>query len=192
MSALVCWSHPSNTWCWHNVHFNTLSLLLLSCTNILISLPLLCFQKMGTWLVCAPWHWSHWWGQRIVTSTGCRPLWCPPCKNFYPCSTTQRLTEQETIRLSINERQPHQPHPTVPWPPSSGTPINEFNTEGYISCAFPTLFPTGAADFPAPRPNAVTIGNYFKHLLMYDDGHFARHPRFRYFALNWQLVGFVA
>ena len=112
-------------------------------------------------------------------------------RTFIP-STTQRLTEQETIRLSINERQPHQPHPTVPWPPSSGTPINEFNTEGYISCAFPTLFPTGAADFPAPRPNAVTIGNYFKHLLMYDDGHFARHPRFRYFALNWQLVGFVA
>ena len=69
--------------------------------------------------------------------------------------------------------QPHQPHPTVPWPPSSGTPINKFNTEGYISCAFPTLFPAGAADFVAPRPNAVTI---FKHLLMYDDSRFARHP----------------
>ena len=26
---------------------------------------------------------------------------------------------------------------------------------------------TGTADFVAPRPNAVTIGNYFKHL-MYD------------------------
>ena len=90
--------------------------------------------------------------------------------------------------MMINELQPHQPHPTVPWPPSSGTPINEFNTEGYISCAFPTLFPTlfptGAADFVAPQPNVVTIGNYFKHLLMYDDGRFTRHPRFRYFALN--------
>ena len=107
-------------------------------------------------------------------------------RTFVP-STAQRLTEQETIRQSINERQSHQSLPTVPWPPSSGTPINEFNTEGYISCAFPTLFPTGAADFVAPRPNAVTIGNYFKHLLMYDDGRFARHPRFRYFALNTEM-----
>ena len=31
------------------------------------------------------------------------------------------------------------------------------------------------------------FGNYFKHLLMYDDGRFARHPRFRYFALNTEM-----
>ena len=36
----------------------------------------------------------------------------------------------------------------------------------------------GAADFIAPRPLAVTVGNY---LLMYADGRFARHPRFCYF-----------
>ena len=77
--------------------------------------------------------------------------------------------------------------PTVSWPPTSGTPINEFNTEGYITCAFPTLFPTGAADFVASRPHAVTIGNYVKHLMMYEDGHFARHPRFCYFALNTEM-----
>ena len=105
---------------------------------------------------------------------------------FVP-STAQTLTEKETIRQSINDQQPHLPSQTVPWPPSSGTPINEFITEGYISRAFPTLFPTGAADFVAPRPNAVTVGNYFKHLLIYDDGRFARHPRFRYFALNTEM-----
>ena len=42
----------------------------------------------------------------------------------------------------------------------------------------------GAADFVAPRPLAVTVGNY---LLMYADGRFARHPRFRYFALNTEM-----
>ena len=57
------------------------------------------------------------------------------------------------------------------WPPSGATPINELNTEGYISCAFPT-FPTGAADFVAPLPLTVTVGNYFKHLLMYADGRY--------------------
>ena len=42
----------------------------------------------------------------------------------------------------------------------------------------------GAADFVAPRPLAVTVGNY---LLMYADGRFARHPHFRYFALNTEM-----
>ena len=45
----------------------------------------------------------------------------------------------------------------------------------------------GAADFVAPRPLAVTVGNYFKHLLMYADGRFARHPHFRYFAFNTEM-----
>ncbi len=39
-------------------------------------------------------------------------------------------------------------------------------TEGYMTCAFPTLFPMGNADFSAPRVNAVSIGSYFKHLMM--------------------------
>ena len=97
--------------------------------------------------------------------------------------TEEERAEQEAIRQSVQERQSNLPS-TVAWPPAGETPINEFKTEGYISCAFPTLFPTGAADFVAPRACAVTIGNYLKHLLMYEDGRFARHPRFCYFALN--------
>ena len=73
---------------------------------------------------------------------------------FVPMSTTG-LTEQQTIRQSV--QQPTTAPPTVPWPPASGSPINEFNTEGYISCAFPTLFPTGATDFVAPRAHTVTL-----------------------------------
>ena len=56
-----------------------------------------------------------------------------------------------------------------------------------MTCAFPILFPTGAADFSAPRPRPVTIGYYFKHLLMHREGRFARHPRFRYFAINTEM-----
>ena len=90
----------------------------------------------------------------------------------------------------MQERQSHQQRvspPTVLWPPSGATPINEFSTEDYMSCAFPILFLTGAADFVAPRPFQVTIGNYFKHLLMYKDGQFTKRPRFRYFALNMEM-----
>ena len=53
--------------------------------------------------------------------------------------------------------------------------------------AFPALFPTGAADFLGRRCNQVTIGYYFKHLLMYEDSRFAIHPRFRFFALNTEM-----
>ena len=65
--------------------------------------------------------------------------------------------------------------------------INEFTTEGYFSCAFPTLFPTGAGDFSGQRQNQVTICNYFKYLTMYDDNRFSKHPRFRFFALNTEM-----
>ena len=39
----------------------------------------------------------------------------------------------------------------------------------------------------APRQQVVTIANYFKHLMLYHDQRFAKHPRFRYFALNTQM-----
>ncbi len=99
----------------------------------------------------------------------------------------QKITEQETIKKSVEQRSSNFQKQTVPWPKSGDTPVNEFQTEGYITCAFPTLFPTGAGDFVAPRPRTVTAGNYFKHLMMYGDGQFAKHPRFRYFALNTEM-----
>ncbi len=99
----------------------------------------------------------------------------------------QKITEQETIKKSVEQRSSNFQKQTVPWPKSGDTPVNEFQTEGYITCAFPTLFPTGAGDFVVPRPRTVTAGNYFKHLMMYGDGQFAKHPRFRYFALNTEM-----
>ena len=64
--------------------------------------------------------------------------------------------------------------------------MNSTQRTTYISSAFPTLFLTGAADFVAPWPNAVTTSNYFKHLLTYD-GQFTWHPRFCYFELNTEV-----
>ena len=106
--------------------------------------------------------------------------------SFVPV-VARKLTEEESVRKSVQERQTKHPEQVVPWPPTGDTPISEFRTEGYMSCAFPTLFPTGAGDFLAPRLNTVTVGEYFKHLLRYGDGQFARHPRFRYFALNTEM-----
>jgi len=102
---------------------------------------------------------------------------------FVP-TTTRVMTEQQRIEESILNAQNSQ---HISWPSTTGNPVNEFTTEGYISCAFPTLFPTGAADFLASQQRIVTIGNYFKHLMLYHDQRFAKHPRFRYFALNTQM-----
>ena len=88
---------------------------------------------------------------------------------------------------SSEEHGAHPLHPTIAWPQLGTVPVNEFTTKGYISAAFPTLFPTGTADFTAPRDRKVTIGNYFKHMILYHDGRFAKHPRFRYYALNTQM-----
>lgn len=56
------------------------------------------------------------------------------------------ITEEEAIQQSVIQGNSH-----VNWPVTTGNAVNEFTTEGYMSCAFPTLFPTGMADFLAPR-----------------------------------------
>ena len=73
------------------------------------------------------------------------------------------------------------------WPTYGSNPISEFTTEGYFTQAFPALFPMGAGDFRSPRLRSVTLGEYLKHIMRYIDGRFARHPRFRYFALNTMM-----
>jgi len=93
------------------------------------------------------------------------------------------MTKENNIRASLQQFSPS----SMPWPSRDNNPINEFSTEGYCSCAFPTLFPTGPADFLVSRLNKVTIGNYLKHLLMYGDGRFTKHCRLRYFALNTEM-----
>ena len=75
----------------------------------------------------------------------------------------------------------------VDWPAITNQLIDEFNSEGYWSRAFPTLFPTGAGEYLAPRQRRLTLGQYSKHLIRYRDGRFAQHPRFRYFALNTMM-----
>lgn len=68
------------------------------------------------------------------------------------------------------------------------TPIAEFNTsEACLSLAFPSLYPTGRAEFVAPRLREISYASYVKLMLCYRDGRFARHPRFRYATFNTLL-----
>ena len=73
----------------------------------------------------------------------------------------QSMTEQEAVVKSVEERQSSSSlsplSATLMGPSIGGMPINEFTTEGYFTCVFPTLFPIGAADFSGRRQNQVTI-----------------------------------
>ena len=62
-------------------------------------------------------------------------------RTFVP-GVYQSRTETETVRQLLENS-------TIMWPNREHNPINEFSMEGYFSRAFPTLFPTGAAEFLA-------------------------------------------
>ena len=94
------------------------------------------------------------------------------------------LSEIEAIRaeMCINGLTASPENP-LSWP-SSGEPLSEFTTEGLFTKAFPVLFPLGRADFSLPRRKSLALYEWVKHLMRYRDPRFARHPRFRFFALN--------
>ena len=50
--------------------------------------------------------------------------------------------------------------------------------------AFPTLHPTGRADFNTSRSRKVDLNDYARHLMCFHDGRFGRHPRWRFFVFN--------
>jgi ATP-dependent DNA helicase PIF1 len=75
--------------------------------------------------------------------------------------------------------------PGLPAPSIRQTPIDEASGKDRIfAMAFPTLYPTGQADFNTSRVRKVALNDYIRHLLCYKDGRFGRHPRWRFFAFN--------
>ena len=96
------------------------------------------------------------------------------------------VTEQDSVRQSVQERQTTQGSSgssTPLWPTIMSSQLKDTSLLPYLY----TLHPTGAADFLGQRQNEITIGYYFKHLIMYYNGCFAKHPRFRFFALNTEM-----
>ena len=71
--------------------------------------------------------------------------------------------EEVAINDTLERVQNQNPH--VLWPEIEGSPINEFQTVGYIVRAFPTLYPTGKADLRTECPRDIKPAEYFKHLI---------------------------
>lgn len=63
-------------------------------------------------------------------------------------------------------------------------PICEYRSKGYMTLAFPTLFPFGRGYFDQTRSVDVSWQQWSQHLERYHDLRFATHRRFPYFVLN--------
>ena len=131
-------------------------------------------QSLAHHMIVYHYHWFHMFNKIILVKTlkeHYKHLHLESSEDTDPADVAtfipvvaRKMTEKETIRKSVHHRQPTEDQ-IVPWPENGSVPIDEFKTEGYISCAFPTLFPTGEADFIATRLQSVTVGMYFRHLM---------------------------
>ncbi|KID81125.1 ATP-dependent DNA helicase PIF1 [Metarhizium guizhouense ARSEF 977] len=77
------------------------------------------------------------------------------------------------------------PPACLPAPSIRKTPIDEASGKDRIfAMAFPTLYPTGRADFNTPRLRKVDLNDYARHLMCFHDGRFGQHPRWRFLVFN--------
>ncbi|KAJ7040144.1 hypothetical protein C8F04DRAFT_948875, partial [Mycena alexandri] len=104
-------------------------------------------------------------------------------RGFVPNVTTAQTELEQLHAAAFHNDSP----PILTMPAVHGTPINEYSGQAIAINAFPSLFPTGMADFGAHREIKVTMKEWAAHLMRFKDGRFARHPRFRYWALNTVL-----
>ena len=85
-------------------------------------------------------------------------------------------TEIESIVQEITGRR--LPPPSLPAPSIRMTPIDEASGKDRIfAMAFPTLYPTGRADFNTPRLRKVDLNDYARHLMCFHHGRFGQHLR---------------
>ena len=94
-------------------------------------------------------------------------------------------TEFDLIQQALDTNQNAVRNNGIPAPSIRSTPLDEASgTDKLFAMAFPTLYPTGQADFNSPRVRKVDLSNYAGHLLRYSDGRFGQHPRWRFFIFN--------
>ena len=88
-----------------------------------------------------------------ATSSHLQSLSCTdqPPNSFepYELQSSSFILTQTNVRTQVEEIRQflHKPNiplpPSIDWPPIEMSPINEYNIEGLLSMAFPTLFPIG-------------------------------------------------
>jgi hypothetical protein len=108
----------------------------------------------------------------------------PPAVQSIVPNLNVTTTEVDLIREQLTDllplRNAHAPAPSI-----RQTPLDEASgNDRLFAMAFPTLYPTGAADFNCPRLRKVDLSDYARHLLCFHDNRFGRHPRWRFLIFN--------
>jgi len=107
----------------------------------------------------------------------------PPNAQSMVPDTNTTATEADLILQGITGQRPVPSG--LPAPSIRMTPIDEASgKERIFAMAFPTLYPTGRADFNASRVRKVDLNEYARHLMCYHEGRFGRHPRWRFLVFN--------
>lgn len=75
------------------------------------------------------------------------------------------------------------------YPEKSSVPLSEYKAPGWMTLAWPALFPLGRGDFGETREHTLTWKQWSMHLQKFHDGRFAQHVRFPYFLLNTRERG---
>jgi len=111
------------------------------------------------------------------------PEFPPPNAQSMVPNLNINTTEVDLILNEISGR--NSLPPGLPAPSIRQTPIDEASGKDRIfAMAFPTLYPTGQADFNAPRQRKVDLIDYAQHLMCFKDGRFGQHPRWRFLVFN--------
>ena len=71
-----------------------------------------------------------------------------------------------------------------PVPDKSEAPLREYDAPGYVTLAWPMLFPLGRGDHSEAREQKISWSVWSTHLQKFYEGRFAQHARWPYFALN--------
>lgn len=74
----------------------------------------------------------------------------------------------------------------IDFPYISEEPVDEYDESERIFCkAFPWLFPGGVGDINSIHMEPIELDQWIRHLLLYEDGRFARDKMWCFFTLNY-------
>ena len=113
-------------------------------------------------------------GEPVIQDLASAELPPPNSQSMVPNLNITTIEVDLILNELVGRNSPH----GLPAPSIRSTPIDEVvGKDRIFAMAFPTLYPTGLADFNTSRLRKVDLNDYAQHLMCFSDGRFRRHPR---------------
>jgi hypothetical protein len=92
----------------------------------------------------------------------------------------------QSLQEATEEGKKHSNKATINFPYVNPKPVSEYDTQnGLFAKAFPWLFPGGRGDFYQFRNNKLSVSEWVKNLVLYEDGRFAKDRMWGFYVLNF-------